>query len=215
MKIIKLGATAFFLLLVAAVFHVFVNGNPQAAASNPDMSSVSVTVPGHIKAKAQGAKKAGARELSPEEKLVHITLNLFTSGCVNQYSSLEDWADKQVGLKRAESKDMKDFSGLWKALGYPVPDKLANVWGVMGAPVFLYQHENYGCTITSVADLGPGKLEGFFKAFAKHAEESANMPSVLTSSEDKDSNMTVFLLSFDPGKKEGSRVYFIGRSIKG
>jgi hypothetical protein len=88
------------------------------------------------------------------------------------------------------------------------------MWSIVGAPVSIYQHENQGCTVTSSANIGPEKLKKYFQSLANSAKKNASLPSTLQVSH-SDPNMSTVMLSFyNPAKKNGQKIYVIGRSFE-
>ncbi len=159
--------------------------------------------------------KPTAQELTPEQKIEILTWRLFVKGCIDHSADLEQWADKQINMKKADIKKIKGFSGLWKNLGYPVPDKLKNMWGMLGIPVFIYQHEHGGCTVTSTAAISPEMLKTYLKAVGDKAEKEAKMPSKLEEKRDESNNVSTLLLSLaTPAQQGEGKAYLLARSIK-
>ncbi len=160
----------------------------------------------HAQPEASGAEK----QVSRNDQISRISWELFLTGCINQSAEIEKWADSQVQLIKAEVKDEQAFQGMWKNLGYPVPDKLVNMWGVVSVPTWLYQHENKGCTVTTNAHIPPEKLKSFFKSVADGYEKGSGKSTDLQEKESGDTFIT--LLIFDP-KGQGNRAHLLARSF--
>ena len=140
-----------------------------------------------------------------------MTWEVFAGGCIEKNKNLDSWANKQIYLRKAQIKNKKRFAGLWKNLGYPVPDKLKNLWGAVGKQVWLYQHENNGCTVTTHAYISRKMVERAFNNVGKAFKAKAGLQYKVKAVSSASKKSSVVLLVIGPNKKK--KTYMMARIL--
>jgi len=148
-----------------------------------------------------------------DERASRVAWELFITACVTNKTEVNTWANKQVYLVSGEVKDQKKFEGMWKNIGYPLPDKLKNMWGVVDTPVWLYQHENHGCTVSSNGEVAAEELTRRLKAIAKSYDSLKGKHSEFKQG-GTDSN-PVQLLALGSDDNGAAKGYLMTRSFSG
>ncbi len=156
------------------------------------------------------AKQAKETEVKVSNAAIaNMTWEVFAGGCFESDGKVAEWANKQIFVRKAKIEDKSKIGGLWKNLGYPVPDQIIDLWGTIGKRVWLYQHERKGCTVTSYADISPQMLETAFdnlgKSFAAKSGASYNVKAV------NGSKATVVLMVLGPERKV--KTYLMARIL--
>ncbi|MCB9976973.1 MAG: hypothetical protein H6858_05205 [Rhodospirillales bacterium] len=141
--------------------------------------------------------------------LANMTWEIFAGGCIENSTNLAGWANKQIYIRKAKIDDKSKIAGLWKNLGYPVPDELVDMWGTIGKKVWLYQHQNQGCTVTSSANVSTQMIESAFENLGKSYEAKNQMHYKLDSKSGK--NTSVVLLTM--GMELKQKTYLLARIL--
>lgn len=155
------------------------------------------------------AKQAEQKVEVSNKAIANMTWEVFAGGCFESEGKIADWANKQIFVRKAKVEDKSKIADLWKNLGYPVPDKIIDLWGTIGKRVWLYQHENKGCTVTSYADISQQMLESAFdnlgKSFSAKSGASYNVKAV------NGSKASVVLMVLGPERKV--KTYLMARIL--
>ena len=153
--------------------------------------------------------QAEAKEVKvSNQALANMTWEIFGGGCIENGINLASWANKQIYLKEAEEKKL-NLVGLYKKLGYPVENEVKDVWGAVGQKVFLYQHAEQGCTVTSEAAVSLKMLKQAFentgKSFKAQSGRSYTMNTATSN------GITKVLVVLGPENQE--KTYLLGRIL--
>ncbi len=142
------------------------------------------------------------------QAIANMTWEIFGGGCIENGINLENWANKQIYLTEAEEKKL-NLEGLWQKLGYPVEHEVKDIWGAVGQKVFLYQHSQQGCTVTSEAAVSQKMLKQAFENTGKSFKARSGRSYTINSS--TSNGVTKILAVLGPENKE--KTYLLGRIL--
>lgn len=158
------------------------------------------------------AQPATAKEAQVEvsnKAISNMTWEVFAGGCFESDGKVAEWADKQIYVRKAKIDDKSKIAGLWKNLGYPVSDNIIDLWGTIGKRVWLYQHENKGCTVTSYADISRQMLETAFNSLGKSYNAKTGLSYKVSTANGKKASVVLMVL----GQEKKVKTYLMARIL--
>ncbi len=155
------------------------------------------------------AKQAEQKVEVSNAAIANMTWEVFAGGCFESDGKVAEWAGKQIFVRKAKIDDKSKIGGLWKNLGYPVPDQIIDLWGTIGKRVWLYQHQNKGCTVTSYADISPQMLETAFDNLGKSFKEKSGLSYSVKNVKGKKASVVFMVL----GPERKVKTYLMARIL--
>lgn len=173
-------------------------------------SCIIVTALALISVSAAAATSKSSAKI--EKSNTTIVLNVFTKGCIESGGQVGRWAVTNKSFEKKNTKEIRDFSALWKNLGYPIHHKLTEMWNTKQGNLALYQHENKGCTLASTAMVDSKTIKAFFQDVGKAFEKQNQRRATVMHTQNMDTGVSTVLIGFE-NPSNATQTYLLARTI--